>query len=100
MQKEASSDLSETQTMGTVLEEMAARQCTKRKVKHSSVESSYVPVEHGGDASFSDGDGLLLHGFVYRDPVLVPHLIELRGRGGRSREVRRGGWNGMECEVR
>ena len=35
------------------------------------------PVEHSGDSSFCDGNGLLLHGFVYRHSVLLPHLVEL-----------------------
>mmetsp|Transcript_3377 Transcript_3377/g.10230 ORF Transcript_3377/g.10230 Transcript_3377/m.10230 type:complete len:373 (-) Transcript_3377:810-1928(-) len=34
-------------------------------------------VEHRGDASLGDGDGLLLHGLVDGNPVLHPHLIEL-----------------------
>lgn len=59
--------------------DLTKKLCNNRTVIHST-ECSYVPVEHGGDAGLSDGDGLLLHGFVYRYPVLVPHLIELEGR--------------------
>jgi hypothetical protein len=58
--------------------ELTKKKYNKRKVKHST-ECNYVPVEHGCDAGLRDGDGLLLHGFVYRHPVLVPHLIELKG---------------------
>lgn len=36
------------------------------------------PVEHGGDASLGDGDGLLLHRLMDRYSVLLPHLVELR----------------------
>ena len=34
-------------------------------------------IEDGGDAGLGDGDGLLLHGLVDRDPILVAHLVEL-----------------------
>mmetsp|Transcript_71945 Transcript_71945/g.224329 ORF Transcript_71945/g.224329 Transcript_71945/m.224329 type:complete len:295 (+) Transcript_71945:427-1311(+) len=34
-------------------------------------------VQHRGDASLRDGDGLLLHGFVDGHPVLDIHLVEL-----------------------
>jgi hypothetical protein len=84
MQKGDSHNPTKMQRMEITAKELAKKQYTKRRVIHST-GCNHVPVEHGGDAGLSDGDGLLLHGFVDRYPVLVPHLIELRGRVGRER---------------
>lgn len=40
-------------------------------------EDGGARVEDGGDARFGDGDGLLLHGLMDGDAVLVAHLVEL-----------------------
>ena len=40
-------------------------------------EDGRARVEHGGDARLGDGDGLLLHGLVDGDAVLLAHLVEL-----------------------
>ena len=34
-------------------------------------------VQDGRDAGLRDGDGLLLHGLVNRDAILLAHLVEL-----------------------
>merc|ERR1712020_886080 len=34
-------------------------------------------VKGSGDASFGNGDGLLLHGLMDRHPVVLAHLVEL-----------------------
>ena len=70
----------------------AKKQHSRSRIKHST-ESLYGPVEHGCDAGLRDGDGLLFHGFVDCYPVLVPHLIELRGCDGRMRKVRKNEWS-------